>query len=116
MAHSARNLWRKELAIPGGSSVWVGASYHNDVSPPLRDMPAWSESDLRRGSEREVNENPKIPYRHIDSVDPVVQNWDASVLAGRDHTSLSPFAHSMAFLSPAWAVIALRLTRTGPWG
>lgn len=22
-----------------GSSVWVGASYHNDVSPPLRDMP-----------------------------------------------------------------------------
>ena len=23
-----------------GSSVWVGASYHNDVSPPLRDMPA----------------------------------------------------------------------------
>ena len=26
-----------------GSSVWVGASYHNDLSPPLRDMPAWSE-------------------------------------------------------------------------
>ncbi len=38
-----------------GSSVWVGASYHNDVSPPLRDMPAWSEYDLqtwwRPGSE-----------------------------------------------------------------
>jgi hypothetical protein len=32
-----------------GSSVWVGASYHNDVSPPLRDMPPWNESDLRRG-------------------------------------------------------------------
>src|SRR5437773_11743651 len=65
-----------------GSSVWVGASYHNDVSPPLREMPASSEYDFRRGGEREANENPKIPYRHIDSVDPVVQNWDASVFAG----------------------------------
>src|SRR5262249_2770049 len=57
-----------------GSSVWVGASYHNDVSPPLRDMPGLSESDLRRGGEREANENPKVPYRHINSLDPVVQN------------------------------------------
>src|SRR5438270_6811141 len=60
------------------SSVWVGASYHNDVSPPLREMPAWNESDLRRGVDREANENPKIPYRHIDSFDPVVQNAHAS--------------------------------------
>ena len=66
-----------------GSSVWVGASYHNDVSPPLREMPAWSEYDLRRGGEREANENPKVPYRHIDTFDPVVQSWDASVFAGR---------------------------------
>src|SRR5262245_1982234 len=66
-----------------GSSVWVGASYHNDVSLPLRDMPASGESDLRRGRDREANENPKIPYRHIDSFDPVAQNWDASVYAGR---------------------------------
>jgi len=64
-------------------SVWVGASYHNDVSPPLREMPTWNESDLRRGVEREANENPKIPYRHVDSFDPVVQNWDASVFAGK---------------------------------
>jgi hypothetical protein len=53
----------KSLAqAPGntnGSSVWVGASYHNDVSPPLRDMPASSESDLRRGRDREANENRK---------------------------------------------------------
>jgi hypothetical protein len=46
-----------------GSSVWVSASYHNDVSPPLREMPAWSKSDWRRGSDREANENPKVPYR-----------------------------------------------------
>ena len=68
---------------PSGSSVWVGASYHNDVSPPLREMPASSEYDFRRGGEREANENPKIPYRHIDSVDPVAQDWDASVFAGK---------------------------------
>src|SRR5881396_4149288 len=66
-----------------GSSVQVGASYHNDVSPPLRDMPAWNESDLRRGVDREANENPKVPYRHINSFDPVVQNWDASAFGGK---------------------------------
>ncbi len=60
------------------SSVWVGASYHNDVSPPLREMPPWNESDLRRGVDREANENPKVPYRHVDSFDPVVQNADVS--------------------------------------
>src|ERR1700757_3300760 len=63
---------------PSGSSVWVGASYHNDVSPPLREMPTSNESDLKRGVDREANENPKVPYRHVDSFDPVVQNWDAS--------------------------------------
>src|SRR5436309_12217653 len=68
----------KSLAQGAGKadadSVQVGASYHNDVSPPLREMPPWSESDLRREAEREANENPKVPYRHIDSFDPVVQN------------------------------------------
>ena len=46
-------------------------------------MPASSEYDFRRGGDREANENPKVPYRHIDSSDPVVQNWDASVFAGK---------------------------------
>src|SRR5437016_732750 len=68
----------KSLAQGAGNavanSVQVSASYHNDVSPPLREMPAWNESDLRRGGEREANENPKVPYRHVDSFDPVVQN------------------------------------------
>jgi hypothetical protein len=44
-------------AKASGDSVQVVASYHNDVSQPLRDMPALSESDLRRGGEREANEN-----------------------------------------------------------
>ena len=68
---------------PNSSSVWVGASYHNDVSPPLRDMAAATEYDFRHGGEQEANENPKIPYRHVDTADPVVQNWDASVFAGK---------------------------------
>jgi hypothetical protein len=58
----------------GADSVQVGVSYHNDVSLPLREIPAWSESDLRRGGERDANENPKVPYRHVDTFDPVVQN------------------------------------------
>src|SRR6266576_3180033 len=77
----------KSLAQGAGNTnnsfVWVGASYHNDVSPPLRDMPTWNASDLRRGVDRDANENPKIPYRHINSFDPVVQNWDSSVFAGK---------------------------------
>src|SRR5436853_229167 len=80
-------LGTKSLAQGSGSTsgnfVQVVASYHNDVSSPLREMPAWNESDLRRGTDREANENPKVPYRHIDSFDPVVQNWDASVFGGK---------------------------------
>jgi hypothetical protein len=75
-------LGTKSLAQGAGNagtdSVQVGASYHNDVSPPLREMPAWSESELRRGGEREANENPRVPYRHVDSFDPVVQNSHVS--------------------------------------
>jgi hypothetical protein len=62
-------LGTKSLAQGPGStsshSVQVVASYHNDVSPPLREIPAWNESDLRRGTDREANENPKVQYRPI---------------------------------------------------
>jgi hypothetical protein len=61
-------------ATAGADSVQVGISYHNDVSLPLRELPASSESDLGRGGERDANENPKVPYRHVDTFDPVVQN------------------------------------------
>src|SRR5690242_12346684 len=80
------SLGTRSLAQGAGNpsaSVWVGASYHNDISPPLREMPPWNESDSRRGVDREANENPKIPNRHVDSFDPVVQNWDPSVFAGK---------------------------------
>ena len=49
-----------------------GRSYKNDVSPALRELPRWRESD--RKSEHEANENPKIPHRHQDQADPVIQN------------------------------------------
>src|SRR5207302_5431039 len=49
-----------------------GSSYRNDVSPPLRELPPWSEVD--RKEEHEANENPKIPHRHKDEADPVIQN------------------------------------------
>jgi hypothetical protein len=77
----------KSLAQGAGNtssnSVWVGGSYQNDVSPPLREMAVSNEADLSRRRDREANENPKVPYRHIDSFDPVVQNWDASVFGGK---------------------------------
>lgn len=58
------------------NSVTVGQSYHNDVSPPLRSMPPWSIADVK--SEHEANENPKVPHRHQDAFDPVVQSMQAS--------------------------------------
>src|SRR5882672_6940529 len=52
------------------TSVIVGASVHNDTSPPLRDM---KQAKVRNKVEREANENPKLPTNHKDSPDPVVQ-------------------------------------------
>jgi len=56
----------------GASALQVGASYRNDVSPPMRDLPAWTAAELK--AQHEANENPKVPYRHKDSADPVIQN------------------------------------------
>src|ERR1700704_897090 len=52
------------------TSVIVGASVHNDTSPPLRDM---KQAKMRNRVEHEANENPKLPSNHKDSPDPVVQ-------------------------------------------
>jgi hypothetical protein len=54
----------------GQSEVIVGESLHNDTSPPLRDM---KQLPITKKAEREANENPKIPHRHKDSKDTVVQ-------------------------------------------
>src|SRR3989440_10635791 len=52
------------------NNVEVGASTHNDTSPALRDM---KPSKVGKKIEREANENPKLPNKHKDSADPVVQ-------------------------------------------
>ncbi|HYY13617.1 MAG TPA: hypothetical protein VE758_04215, partial [Chthoniobacterales bacterium] len=63
------------------NSVAYGPSYHNDMSPPLRSLPPWRPSDVK--TEHEANENPKVPHRHRDSFDPVIQSMHASTaLAG----------------------------------
>jgi hypothetical protein len=51
----------------------VGSSYHNDTSPPLRDMPQVPIEQVAR-EEHEANPNPKIPHQHRDAPDPVVQS------------------------------------------
>ncbi|MEO5722696.1 MAG: PKD domain-containing protein, partial [Chthoniobacterales bacterium] len=55
------------------------ASERNDVSPPLRNQPPWPVK--AKEFEREANLNPRLPHKHVDSPDPVVQNAHASMLA-----------------------------------
>src|SRR5437879_13907693 len=55
----------------GNSHVIVGASTHNDKSPPLRDM---KQLPMTFKPEHEANDNPKIPHSHKDSKDTVVQS------------------------------------------
>ena len=59
------------------SGIQFGQSYHNDVSPALRDLPAiWPPSPSKSEEEkeaREANLNPKLPLPlHVDVPDPVV--------------------------------------------
>src|SRR5436190_2575596 len=61
----------------GSSGVEVGASYQNDVSPPIRYLPPWSATVSK--PQHEANENPKVPYRHTDSADPVIQKTSVSI-------------------------------------
>ncbi len=49
-----------------GNGVFVGISYHNDTSPPLRDM---KPVPVQERPEHEANENPKLPYHHVDAPD-----------------------------------------------
>src|SRR5213075_3287420 len=44
--------------VQGNGNVTVGASIHNDTSPPLRDM---KQEKVNKKVEREANENPKVP-------------------------------------------------------
>src|SRR5439155_1161279 len=83
-AKQSRGLPAKSLAaapVPVRSmsqdkknEVIVGASVHNDTSPPLRDM---KQAKVARKAEKEANENPKVPatLKHVDSPDTAVQSY-----------------------------------------
>ena len=60
------------------SGIEFGQSYHNDVSPALRDLPSiWPPRAPNDGEDeetREANLNPKLPHPgHINVLDPVVE-------------------------------------------
>jgi hypothetical protein len=60
-----------------GNSVIVGHSYHNDTSPPLREIPP---QPYTGKPEHEANENPRIPNHHKDGPDEAVQSLHAPTL------------------------------------
>src|SRR2546428_916565 len=71
-------LARRASQSQASGSLKVVASYHNDTSPPLREMLVWP-PQLK--PEREANENPKIPFHHADGIDLVIQKSSVSMLS-----------------------------------
>ena len=69
----------QQPAAPENSGIQFGQSYHNDVSPPLSDLPAiWPpkpSKDKEDEEGREARRNPKLPLPlHVDAPDPVVDH------------------------------------------
>ncbi len=68
------------------SGIQFGQSYHNDISPALRDLPAiWPPKDNKNQEEeraREMRRNPRLPLPlHVDEADPVVDHGILGLLA-----------------------------------
>ncbi len=61
----------------GNSNVTVGESTHNDKSPPLRDM---KQLPMTFKPQKEANDNPKLPHKHKDSTDTVVQSGETAAV------------------------------------
>jgi hypothetical protein len=58
-------------AQQGVGQMRVIPAVHSDLSPPLRDVPAvWPQA----GEKREAHFHPRIPIRHHDRPDPVIQS------------------------------------------
>ena len=69
----------EQQAPQENSGIQFGQSYHNDVSPALRDLPAiWPprpSKDTEDEAAREARMNPKLPLPlHVDAPDPVVDH------------------------------------------
>ena len=55
----------------GAGQMTVIPAAHSDLSPPLRDQPVvWPQA----GEEREPHVHPRIPIKHHDRPDPVIQS------------------------------------------
>ena len=59
---------------PPTGKIISGQSYHHDVSPALRDLPAWSRPEKENEEKSEGPRNPKLPNHHVDKPDAVVQS------------------------------------------
>jgi hypothetical protein len=59
------------------SNVIVISSYHNDTSRSVRESFIWPPQIT---SSHEANENPKVPFHHIDRPDLIIQNKDVAML------------------------------------
>ena len=68
---AARARWTAQPVQGQGKNVKSGASSHNDTSPPLREMP---QLPYTGKPQKEANKNPRVPNKHNDTNDPVVQN------------------------------------------
>src|ERR1044071_4784081 len=67
----------EEQQIPSENyGVKFGQSYHNDLSPALRDLPAiWPPRSLKNEELHEANLNPQLPLPlQVDAPDPVVDH------------------------------------------
>jgi hypothetical protein len=67
---SVQRLTTRRINQDQDGDVIVGESVRNDTSTALRDM---KPTKVGRKVEREANENPKVPTKHKNSADPVVQ-------------------------------------------
>jgi len=56
-------------------NITVIPAYHNDLSRPLRERSLDWPPRKKMGQEHEANLNPKIPNKHVDGLDPVIQTF-----------------------------------------
>ena len=57
-----------------GPGMLVGRSYHNDTTPPLREMVQLPPDQVPQPQHEAIKAPPFVPRTHIDEIDPVVQS------------------------------------------
>ena len=110
----------EQQAPQENSGIQVGQSYHNDVSPALRDLPAiWPPPAPKDGEEleaREANLNPKLPLPlHVDVPDPVIDHGSLLKLLVPDVMPAPSSILTVSRFQVSYAT-ARRPIPTAPWG